>query len=544
MLIQACQINPKIGDLQRNLKKIFQALDRGRERQADVILFPEMTLTGYCPEDLLLDGTLAQRAEEALQEILPLTKGRMVIVGLPRKNSRRHEKPFYNSAAVMVDGELVGFKDKTLLPTYDVFDDRRYFEPGDQEPVFEFLGRKIGITICEDAWQHAGLVQWSDYNKDPILNLADQGVDLMLNLSASPYSYRRLVTRLAVFEAAAKTLRCPVIVCNQVGGNDGLLFDGHSFYVNEKGEMLQLARGFEEEDLWVDLGGHVCKCLLPEDEIKDLFAALVMGVRDYFEKQGFKKAILGLSGGIDSALVAVIAKEALGKDNVRAFFLPSRFTLSQSHQDAAKLAENLGIGFEVIEIEPLFQTYLDQLGQRFEGRGWDLTEENLQARIRSNLLMAIVNKEGGILLNTSNKSEMAMGYSTLYGDLSGGLAVLSDVLKTRVYELSRYVNREREIIPQSIIERAPTAELRENQKDEDTLPPYAILDPIVEGLVEQVLTPEQVSQETGISLELVQGIRRKIHLAEYKRRQAPVGLRVTQKAFTKGRFVPIVSCWG
>ncbi len=543
MKVQASQLNPTIGDLEGNTRKVLQALERARLNQADVVLFPELVLCGYPPEDLLLDGSFIEAIEKKLLEIAPATKGLFVAVGLPRKNPNKKEKPLYNSAAIFIDGELVGFKDKTLLPTYDVFDERRYFEPGLEQPVFEYLGWKIGVTICEDAWQHAGEVGYTDYRTDPIALLGEKGINLLLNLSASPYYYKRTDVRLSVFESCATFLRAPLVLCNQVGANDQLIFDGHSLFLNEKGELIQLAKGFLEEDLLVELTTYACPCGKTEDGINDLYAALVLGVRDYFFKQGFSKAILGLSGGIDSALVACIAKDALGASNVRCLAMPSRFSSSSSYEDALLLAKNLKVSFEEISIDPLFQQYLETLQPAFEGRPHDLTEENLQTRIRGMILMAYSNKFGSILLTTGNKSELAMGYTTLYGDMCGGLGVLQDVTKMQVYALSDYVNRDSEIIPRSIIEKAPSAELRPNQRDQDTLPPFEILDPILEDYLEDRLTIQEIADKRGQPLPFIRDIIHKIHLAEYKRRQAPIGLRVTPKAFSKGRDVPIVQKW-
>jgi NAD+ synthase (glutamine-hydrolysing) len=542
--VQASQINPTIGDLEGNTRKVLQALERARLNRADVIVFPELTLTGYPPEDLLLEGSFIEAVEKRLWQIAPETKGLFAAIGLPRKNPRGKEKPLLNSAAVFADGQLLGFKDKILLPTYDVFDERRFFEPGTEQPVFEYLGWNIGVTICEDAWQHAGGVGYTDYRADPIAMLAEKQTDLMLNLSASPYYYRRTDFRQSIFQSCARTLQCPVVLCNQVGANDQLIFDGHSLHINEKGDLIQVAKGFVEEDMIADLATHACPSSSPENGIKDLYAALVLGVRDYFRKQGFQKAILGLSGGVDSALVACIAKDALGAGAVIGYALPSRFNPPESIAEAGELARALQIGFETVPIDPLFQRYLDLLEPLFQNRPFDVTEENLQARIRGTLLMAFSNKFGAILLNTGNKSEMAMGYTTLYGDMCGGLAVLQDVTKTRVYELAEYVNRLGPIIPVATLKKAPSAELRFHQTDQDTLPPYAILDPILEDYLEDRLTPQQIAEKRGQPLELVAKIVRTVHSAEYKRRQAPIGLRVTAKAFSKGRNVPIVEKWG
>lgn len=543
MRVMAAQINPTIGDLEGNTQKILDALLRAQKGGVDVVVFAELSLTGYPPEDLLLDPQFIEAAEGRLKEIEVATKGLFAVVGTPRWNRSGKEKPLFNSAAVFRDGSLIGFHHKQLLPTYDVFDEARFFEPGESPSVFEHLGRRIAVTICEDFWQHAQTVGYTSYKVDPVKQLQELEVDLVLNLSSSPYYYGRRQQRTAVFALAARALQAPLVLCNQVGANDQLVFDGRSFYLNEKGELIHLAKGFEEDDLIVDLNINACPCALPENGIGEMYRALILGTRDYFHKQGFKKALLGLSGGIDSALVACIAKEALGEDNLLAFALPSRFSAHESTTDAAILAKNLGIELQTIPIEPLFQPTLDLLEPHFKGRAWDVTEENMQSRIRGQILMALSNKLGALLLNTGNKSEMAMGYTTLYGDMCGGLAVINDVTKTHVYHLANYINRNQEIIPKAILERVPSAELKENQTDQDTLPPYEVLDPIIEDYIEERLLPEAIAEKRNLSLPFVEEIIVKMHKAEYKRRQAPIAIRVTQKAFSKGRNVPIVQKW-
>lgn len=536
MRVLAAQINPTLGDLEGNCRKVLDTLSRAKG--VDIVLFPELTLCGYFPDDLLLDRTFIDAMEKKLEEIRPRTKGLFAAVGLARWNESGKEKPLYNSAAIFADGKLLGFKNKTLLPTYDVFDERRYFEPGGEEPIWTYKGKKIAVTICEDVWQHAGLLDgYADYRRDPVLELKDKRPDLMLNMSGSPYYYKRGDARIEVFRAAAQTLKCPVVFCNQVGANDQLVFDGHSLFINEKAELVRKAKGFVEEDFIVDLK------LVPEkyveNPIGDLYSALVLGVHDYFHKQGFQKAIVGLSGGIDSALVACIAKDALGAKNVLALTMPSRFSSPGSVDDSRALVETLGVELKEISIEPIFKQYLAHLEPMFQGKPFDETEENLQSRIRGNILMAFSNKFGCILLNTGNKSEMAMGYCTLYGDMAGGLGVLHDVTKLQIYELARFIK----VIPESIINKVPSAELKENQTDFDTLPPYDVLDLIIEDYVEKRFSIEEIALKRGQPIEFVRGIVHKIHLNEYKRRQAPIGIRVTEKAFSKGRIVPIVQKW-
>ncbi len=543
MRVMAAQINPTIGDLEGNTQKILDALARAQNGGVDIVVFPELSLTGYPPEDLLLDPDFIEAAEGRLKEIAMETKGLFAVVGTPHWNRSGKEKPLFNSAAIFRDGSLIGFHHKQLLPTYDVFDEKRFFEPGESPTVFEHLGRRIAVSICEDFWQHSETVGYTSYAVDPVKQLQEMEVDLVLNLSASPYYYERRQQRTAVFALAAKALQAPLVLCNQVGGNDQLVFDGRSFFLNEKGELIHLAKGFEEDDLIVDLNINACPCTLPENGFSEMYRALVLGVRDYFHKQGFQKALLGLSGGIDSALVACIAKEALGASNLLSIALPSRFSAKESAIDAKVLAQNLGIELKEIAIEPLFQPTLNLLEPHFAGRPWDATEENMQSRIRGQILMALSNKFGALLLNTGNKSEMAMGYMTLYGDMCGGLAVINDVTKTNVYHLAEYINRDHEVIPSAILKRVPSAELKENQTDQDTLPPYEVLDPIIEDAIEKRLSPLAIAEKHALSLAFVEDLVLKMHKAEYKRRQAPIGIRVTQKAFSKGRNVPIVQKW-
>lgn len=543
MKVLVAQLDPTIGDLKGNVKKVLQVLDHARSLGADVALFPEMTLCGYPPEDLVLHRDFVEAVEDALQEVIPHTKGVMALVGLVRRNLSSGQMPLLNSAAIIQDGKLVGFHDKWLLPTYDVFDERRYFEPGRDLRVWPWRGKKIALLICEDIWQHAGYVGYTKYPYDPVLEYQKYAPDLLLNMSASPYQFQKPDVRVKVCQKAAKTLSCPVILCCQVGANDQLVFDGYSVYVDKEGSLRQLGKGFAEDEMLVDLEAPACPCPFEYDAIQDLYKALALGTRDYFHKQGFKEGIVGLSGGIDSALVACIAVEALGKENVRGLAMPSRFSSSSSIADAKALAKNLGIRFDEAPIEPAFEAYLKLLKPLFEGRKEDIAEENIQSRIRGMILMALSNKFGSLVLSTGNKSEMAMGYCTLYGDMAGGLAVISDVTKAQVYALARFINREKEIIPRSSIEKAPSAELRPGQKDTDTLPDYAIVDAVLQGYVEDGLTPEEIASKHNLPLSLAEDLVRRIHKAEYKRRQAPPGIRVSKKAFRVGRKYPIVQGW-
>lgn len=543
MRILLAQINPTIGDLQGNLEKILQAIKRARQLKVDMVVCPEMCLTGYPPDDFLLLPHFIDALEAPLKQIQKASQGIIVIVGTPRRDQMTLEKHLHNSAAIFSDGNLVGYQDKGLLPTYDVFDERRYFEPGRKTNIWELKGKRVAITICEDVWQHSGLLIGSTYSRDPVQELFDQRPDFLINLSASPYSISKVPTRIEAVSKAAATLHCPAMLCNQVGGDSGIIFDGHSVYIGANGELLGCAKGFEEDDLLIDLTQKVSPITFDEDEIESLFKALVLGLKDYFQKSDFKKACLGLSGGVDSALVACIAVEALGKENVFAYGLPSRFTSPDSLRDAELLSQRLGIQYTTLSIEGPFQSYLDLLKPQFEGKPFDVTEENLQARIRGMILMAISNKFGYIVLSTGNKSELAMGYATLYGDMCGGLAVINDVSKRQVYALARWINRKQEIIPWNTIERAPSAELRENQKDSDSLPDYEIVDHVLAAYVEENQSPEQIAKEYGYPLPLVQDLIRRIHRNEYKRRQSAPGFRVTEKSFSVGRRFPIVQRW-
>lgn len=543
MRILAAQINPIIGDFEGNTRKIIQALEHGRSKQADIVVFSELVLCGYPPEDLLLHDSFIDANQKYLEKIVQASSKLMAIVGVVRRNPAKREKLIFNSAAVIHDGKLLGFEDKQLLPTYDVFDERRYFEPGESTKIWELKGKKIGVMICEDIWQHAGIVSDTFYAHDPVLDLKSLKPDIVLNLSSSPYQFQKPSMRVKVCAKCAKSLGCPVILCCQVGANDQLVFDGYSLYVNAKGELVQVAKGFEEDEMVVDLDQPATPCAFSYDPMNDLYQALVLGVRDYFRKQGFKKGCLGLSGGIDSALVACIAADALGKENVLAITMPSRYSSKGSVTDSEILARNLGIELLQISIEKPFQAFLDLLEPHFKGRLEDITEENMQARIRGLILMAVSNKQGYIVMSPGNKSEMALGYCTLYGDMAGGLGVISDVTKRQVYELSRWINRNKEIIPQSIIDKAPSAELKANQKDSDSLPAYEIVDAVLEGYVEDYLSPEEISKKHSIPIEIVLDLVRRIHRAEYKRRQAPPGIRVSKKAFRVGRQYPIVQRW-
>lgn len=545
MKILVAQRNPIVGDIDGNTAKILESMDEARKKGAELVMFGELTLCGYPPEDLVYHNTFIDSMELHLERIVKASKGLTVVVGLIRRNFDEGEKHLLNSAAVIHNGHLLGFQDKWLLPTYDVFEERRYFEPGKETKIWEIGGKRIGLIICEDIWQHAGYVGYTRYGRDPVQALVELNPDIMLNISASPYQFQKPDVRVNVCAKAAKTLGCPVVMCCQVGANGQIIFDGYSVYVNEKGELCQLGKGFSEDAMLIDLEAKVCPVPFEYEPMTNLIQALELGVKDYFAKCGFTKACLGLSGGIDSSLVAYIAARALGPENVLGISMPSCYTTNASISDAKALAENLGIEFLEIPIKEPFDAYLHLLEPHFQGKEVDITEENLQARIRGILLMAMSNKHGYIVLSTGNKSEVALGYSTLYGDMCGGLGVIGDVTKTRVFDLCRHINKieKKEVILNSIIDKPPSAELRPDQIDLDSLPEYGVIDNVLEGYVENYLSIDEVSEKYHIPQEQVLELVQMIHSAEYKRRQGPPILRVSKKSFGVGRRYPIVQKW-
>lgn len=546
MKVLLAQLNPTIGDLEGNCRKILEAIAEGKKKKCDLVITSELATTGYPPEDFLLLHEFVDAAEKALDLLIEASIGIGVIIGTLRKNSAKSEKGLFNTAAICSEGKLLGYQDKMLLPTYDVFDEKRYFEPGKSTHFWQIGAYRIAITICEDLWQHSQAVQETCYKEDPVLTLKTHSVDfpinLIVNLSASPFHRGKFQTRVNVCSKAAITLKAPLAFCNQVGGNDSLIFDGLSFLVNQEGKLSQIAKGFQEHLFLVDTEK---KDLIepPQNSWEELYQALILGLRDYFQKSGFKKCCIGLSGGIDSALVACLAAEALGKENVMGFYMPSRYSSRESGEDAEALAKKLGIAFQTVPIEEPFQSYLDLLKPHFGDKPFDVTEENIQARIRGMLLMAFSNKLGLIVLSTGNKSELALGYSTLYGDMCGGLAVISDLTKEEVYGLSRWINQKHPLIPERILTKPPSAELKPNQKDSDTLPDYAIVDAVLKDYIEKGLSPKAIAAKHKFPENLVKELVKRIHLNEYKRRQSPLGLRITEKAFSIGRRFPIVQKW-
>ncbi|MCH9608858.1 MAG: Glutamine-dependent NAD(+) synthetase [Chlamydiales bacterium] len=539
MKLALAQLNPIIGALKENTDKIIEMVEKAREKGSDMVLFSELVICGYPPQDLLLLPSFEKEMEAQLVRIIEASADIILFVGTIRKNVGKGKKTFFNSCAIIEDQSLVGYQDKALLPDYDVFFERRYFEPVAENKVWKFGGKRVAVTICEDIWQDEA----SNYIYDPIKALGKESIDLVVNLSASPFYAHRIDARRRICHRVTTLLKAPIAYCNQVGGNDQLIFDGYSFFMDSKGEITHAAKGFAEDLLMVDLEEKRQPLPMAIQPVADLMSALVLGLRDYFKKQGFTKAALGLSGGIDSAVTACIAAEALGKENVLAIGMPSRFTSDETMVDSKELSKRLGVSYKVISIEEPFSALLKVLNPHFNGKSPDTTEENLQARIRGLILMAFSNKFGHIILGPGNKSEMAMGYATLYGDMCGGIGVLSDVTKQGVYELANWINRDEEMIPSNILTKAPTAELKPGQKDQDTLPEYAIVDAVLEDYIEEHLEPEEIAKERNFPLELVEELICKIHFNEYKRRQAPPGLKVTKKAFSAGRHFPIVQKW-
>lgn len=539
MKVALAQINTTVGALQANTNKMLALIAQAREAGAELLMFPELAITGYPPMDLLDRESFVEANLACLDELRKASHGLTVVVGFVDRNLTNKGKRLFNAAAVLQNGKITSVHHKTLLPTYDVFDEDRYFEPADLVTPVNLLGHHVGVSICEDIWNDSDFWSRRLYLSDPIESLWRQGMDLLLNISASPFHTGKPQLRLAMVQAACRKYRLPAIYVNQVGGNDGLVFDGHSFIVDAQGHLLWMGQGFAEEFVVLELddlkpmGGFNW-----DSDMAMIEKALVLGTRDYLHKTGFKSAVLGLSGGIDSAITAAIAAQALGPENVLGVAMPSQYSSEGSVTDAEALAKNLGIPYREIPIQPIFDSFRAALAPAFEGKAEDVTEENLQARIRGNLLMALSNKFGHLLLTTGNKSEMAVGYCTLYGDMCGGLAVIADLPKTWVYDLARYMNRNGEVIPENTITKPPSAELRPDQTDQDTLPPYEILDGILQAYIEESKSNAEIA-ELGYDREVVDWVIRKINFNEYKRRQAPPGLKVTRKAFGQGRRYPI-----
>ena len=537
MKIGILQLNFTVGDFRGNSEKIVSAYERAVREGAELCVGSELGLCGYPPRDLLNRRDFVESHERALREVAKRVGKVPLLIGGIEKTNQKAGRPLYNTAFLVEKGKTRAVARKILLPTYDVFDEDRYFEAGDKVGSVRIAGKRVGVTICEDIWNDEDLWPERRYRIDPVRELAKKGMDLLINLSASPWNIGKEKVRYRLLAEVAKREKIPVIQVNQVGGNDELVFDGQSLGVGVKGGLLARGVAFMEDVKVVDIGGKEEKPVWAGDE-EQVFQALVLGTRDYLQKCGFQEVVLGLSGGIDSALVAVVAAEALGKDKVLGVAMPSRFSSAGSLADAEALAKRLGIRYQKIPIEDTFAAMLRSIAPAREGRSGGLTEENLQSRIRGMTLMAISNDSGRLLLTTGNKSEMAVGYCTLYGDMCGALAVIADVPKTLVYRISRWINREREIIPKNSIEKAPSAELRPDQKDQDSLPPYEELDRILESYVVNEGSIQGMVKK-GISKVLAEEMVRKIDISEYKRRQAAPGLKVTTKAFGVGRRIPL-----
>lgn len=538
MKIACLQLNPIVGDFAGNLSKLKTFYAKAVAKGAELVLAPELYLVGYPPRDLLAQADFLRANDRANLEVASLAGDIPLIIGIVSRNTTGKGKALFNSAAVYQAGRLIHCSSKSLLPTYDVFDEYRYFEPATENKIWVWKGKRIGLTICEDIWNDEDFWPEQLYRRDPVKDLVAQGCDLLLNLSASPWHTGKGQLRREMLSKVASSEKIPVVQVNAVGGNDELIFDGQSMAFNSKGGLLAVGRAFEEDLILVETEGTEDHSINWPCECSQLFSALSLGLKDYVAKCGFKQVVLGLSGGIDSALTAVIAVDALGPDNVLGVLMPSRYSSEGSVSDAEKLADKLEITRQSAPIESAYQVMLQHLDLFLAGTKPDLTEENLQARIRGLTLMAISNKTGRLVLTTGNKSELAVGYCTLYGDMCGALAVINDLPKIKVYELARWINRHDEIIPEASITKVPSAELRENQSDQDSLPPYEMLDAILDAYV---VTGEGVQEivARGFEEALVRDILRKVDLSEYKRRQSAPGLKVTSKAFGVGRRMPI-----
>ena len=553
LVISAVQLNPTVGDLRGNSQLIFSAAKTAQECQANLLITPELSLCGYPPRDLLMERGFVLSMTEMLEELAQriaseISSELAVLVGTVSLNPLASEcggKPLFNSAALLRGGGIQQVFHKRLLPTYDVFDEDRYFEAGSNSSFFTLGGVRIGVTICEDIWNDEKFWGKRSYLANPVADLAEKEVDLLVNMSASPFAVGKIVLRQAMLRHSAIAHDLPVIYVNQVGGNDDLIFDGGSMAFNRQGQMIAQLPSFESsQQVWqfdLNAGDLVKSNIIPPIDCPEqqVWSALVLGVRDYARKCGFSKAVIGLSGGIDSALVAAIATEALGRDMVLGVMMPSPYSSDHSISDAQQLAQNLGIATQLIPIAPIMSAFDQSLAGLFAGKPADVTEENLQSRIRGTLLMAISNKFGYLLLSTGNKSEMAVGYCTLYGDMNGGLAAIADVPKTMVYSLCKWLNSQRgEVIPSHIISKPPSAELRPNQVDQDSLPPYEILDDILQKRIGEYASWQEIVA-AGHDPETVTRVLKLIKTAEFKRRQAPPGLKISDRAFGSGWRMPI-----
>jgi len=536
------QINPTVGDFGGNSAKIIEFSRRAQAEGAGLILFPELSVCGYPPRDLVERTSFVAHNRESLDKIAGETRGISLICGLATPAEAESGKSVMNSAALLRDGKMAFLQSKMLLPTYDVFDEMRNFAPAKQQHPFPFCGKQMALTVCEDAWNDKHFWNKRLYTFDPVQALVQAGGNFVLNISASPFWLGKRELRRDMLSSIARHHKVPVAMVNQVGGNDSLVFDGSSLVLNPAGEVIAQGKSFEEDIIYFD-SDRLTGEMHDQDagDEASAYAALVLGTRDYVRKCGFRQVIVGLSGGIDSALTAAIATEALGPENVIGVGMPGPYSSEGSITDAKSLALNLGIRFELLCIRELFEIYKKTLANVFTGQKENTTEENLQSRARGTLLMALSNKFGAIVLSTGNKSELGVGYCTLYGDMVGGLAVISDVPKTMVYRLSHYVNSRRSVIPQASLDKPPSAELRPGQKDSDVLPPYEVLDAILEDYIEDLHTADQIAADRSFDVNLVRRVVRMVERAEYKRQQAAPGIKISAKAFGYGRRFPIAA---
>jgi len=536
------QINPTVGDFAGNAAKISEFALRAKAGGAGLALFPELSVCGYPPRDLVERSSFVSRNREAIERIAAATRGIAVVCGAVTPAQAQTGKSVMNSAVLLMDGEVAFVQSKMLLPTYDVFDEMRNFAPASAQALFPFCGKQMALTICEDAWNDKHFWNRRLYTFDPVEALLDAGGTFLLNISASPFWMGKRELRRRMLASIARNHNVPVVMVNQAGGNDSLVFDGSSIVLNPAGEVIAQGKSFEEDLIFFDpdrLTGDLHEQV--DGDEASVYGALVLGTRDYVRKCGFRQVIIGLSGGIDSALTAAIASDAVGPENVIGVGMPGPYSSQGSIDDARTLAGNLGIRFELLCITETFESYIKTLRKTFAGCKEDVTEENIQSRIRGTLLMALSNKFGALLLSTGNKSELGVGYCTLYGDMAGGLAVISDVPKTLVYRLARYVNSRHAVIPQTSLDKPPSAELRPDQKDSDSLPSYDVLDVILEDYVEDLHSPERIAADHGLDLSLVRKVVLMVDRAEYKRQQAAPGLKISAKAFGYGRRFPIAA---
>lgn len=539
MKIALVQINPVIADFKHQFDCIVAQARHARMAGCDLAVFPEMALCGYPPRDLLEQRAFIEANRSCLERLIDAVRGIGVIVGLVAENPEKTGKTLHNSAVLFENGRLLHQVNKQLLPTYDVFDERRHFEPGAPGLPFTYKGHRLGLTICEDAWNDKDIFRRQLYDADPVAQLAGEGADLIINVSASPFARGKRLFREQMLATAASKHKVPVIFVNQVGGNDHILFDGASAVFDTRGRVIARAVDFDEDHVVFDSVSQKGDVRQVRDSgAPSVLEALVMGTRDYVTKCGFKTCVIGLSGGVDSALTAYIAVQALGAANVAAVFMPSAYTSRDNYEDTRRLAENLGVAYSILPIDDIFSAFLERLVPGADPRNPGITEQNIQARIRGTLLMGISNRDGALVLTTGNKSELAVGYCTLYGDMNGGLAVISDVPKTLVYEICRLINQNGEIIPRRILDKPPSAELKPDQTDQDDLPPYEVIDPILKGYVEEALSPRELAAR-GFDPDMVAEVLHRVDLNEYKRHQAAPGLKVTAKAFGEGRRYPI-----